>query len=259
MFPFSGKNIELNFLIVTFILIIIILVINDYTHIKKVATESFQDYYLTSCPPGYKSFYDKEGDIICCDGDIVAGKCVGNQQCTLNGRGTKDMPNCVQAILDDYKQKAKTQCPSSMSSYFEDIQTKTKGCTNGNLNDMLNGPKDSNQPKCIIYNNLNENINSKDSCYNLKMLDEASCFGNNCSKQIIQPSAGKPVLIGIGFTDNSGIYKMAYTRKSYENYLNAVNPSWRNQGIDLSKNINVAEVAKAFYVDKTLDQSQIQF
>jgi hypothetical protein len=44
-----------------------------------------------------------------------------------------------------------------------------------------------------------------------------------------------------------------------ENFLDVSNPNWRNQGIDLSKNINVADVAKGFYVDKTIEQSQIQF
>jgi hypothetical protein len=44
-----------------------------------------------------------------------------------------------------------------------------------------------------------------------------------------------------------------------EAFLDVSNPNWRNQGMDLSKNINVAEVAKAYYVDRTMDQSAIQF
>ena len=42
------------------------------------------------------------------------------------------------------------------------------------------------------------------------------------------------------------------------NYLNVVNPEWKNQGLDLSKNINVAEVAKAYYVDRTISENDIQ-
>jgi hypothetical protein len=29
--------------------------------------------------------------------------------------------------------------------------------------------------------------------------------------------------------------------------------------MDLSKNINIVEVAKAYYIDRTMDQSNIQF
>jgi hypothetical protein len=259
MFPFSGRTKELNLLIIVFILVIIILLVNDYINKKpEIVNEPFQNYYLTGCPSGYKSFYDKTGNIICCDGEVVAGRCIGNKKCTLNGKGKNDMPNCVQAILDDYKQKSKALCPISMSSYFEDLGKKIKGCTNGNLNDTLNAPQDSKQPQCKIYDSLDKNINTKDSCYNIKLLDEAPCFGNNCNKQLIQPTPNKPVLIGIGFTDNIGMYRMSFTKESAERYLNAVWPTWKESGIDLSKNINIAEVAKAYFVDRTMDQSQVQ-
>jgi hypothetical protein len=43
-----------------------------------------------------------------------------------------------------------------------------------------------------------------------------------------------------------------------ENYLSVTNPQWKEQGIDLSKNTSVAEVAKAVFVDKTLPFSSIQ-
>ena len=146
-----------------------------------------------------------------------------------------------------------------MTSYYEDRSKSIKGCTNGAYNDTLSGPRNMNQAACKIYNEWNKNQNSKDSCHNQKMLDEARCFGNNCSKQIIQPIPNAPVLIGIGFTDSMGMYKMSYTRKSLENYLNVVWPQWKNGWLNLDKNINVAEVAKAYYIDRTMDQSQVQF
>jgi hypothetical protein len=66
-------------------------------------------------------------------------------------------------------------------------------------------------------------------------------------------------LIAVGFTDSMGMHRTAYPKESIVNFLDVVNPSWKEQGMDLNKNINVAEVAKAFYVDKTMDQSKIQF
>lgn len=238
---------ELGFLLISIIIIICVIYINTENN-----TENYTDYYLSSCPSGYKTFYN-DGDVICCNGEIVGNKCISDLQCTIGKGG--NIPNCVNAILDDYKEKGKIVCPLSFS-YFEDKSN--KGCTNGQLNNTLTGPKNSKQPTCKIYKSTELNHNSKDSCYNQKMLEEAKCFGNNCTKTLIQPIPNKPVLIGIGFTDHTGMHKIAYTRNSYENYLNVVNPEWKNQGLDLSKNINVAEVAKAYYVDRTISENDIQ-
>jgi hypothetical protein len=243
----------------TVLIISIIIIIAVIYYKQGSVTEKFENYYLSACPSGYKSFYDKNGDIICCDGNIVGNRCVGDLQCTLNGKGTEDMPNCVGAILKEYREKGKTQCPSSMSSYYEDKSRNIKGCTNGGYNDTLNGPRTANQATCKIYSSEDDNKFKIDSCYNKKMLDEAVCFGNNCTKQMIQPIKNKPVLIGIGFSDNTGMFKMAYTRKSIIAYLDSAWPQWRNGGFNLDKNLNVAEVAKAYYVDRTMDRSEVQF
>ncbi len=245
--------IELYCIIIIFVIVLFVI------YNKPNNIENFENnYYLRACPSGYKSFYDSDGNLGCCDGQIVANKCIGDNQCTMNGKGNKTMPDCVSFILNDYEQKSKQYCPLSLPSYFEDISKNSKGCTNGLLNDNLNGPKNNTQPTCIIYKSLDENINSKNSCYNQKLLDDFPCFGNNCVKTIIQSNPNIPPLIMVGFTDSNGMYHTSYTRKSMENYLNKTNPNWRNSGINLSKNINITEVAKAFYIDRTLQQSDIE-
>jgi len=249
---------ELTILFVSVIIILLILYYQNKVELPQIY-EDFENYHLSSCPGGFKSFYDSNGDVICCDGEIVANKCISDRQCTLNGKGTPNMPNCVDTIMEEYSVKSKSQCSSSMPQYFEDKTKNVKGCTNGKLNSSLSGPFSNNQPTCKIYSSFNENINSKDSCYNQKMLDSVPCFGNNCTKEIVQPIPNSPILIGISFTDNMGIHRTSYTRESMEKFLNATNPNWRNQGLDLSNNIVVAEVAKAYYIDRTMDKSNIQF
>ena len=250
----------LELVVLLIIIVALILIINNTYHgYSTKPVETFENFYLSACPSGYKSSYNSDGDILCCDGEIIANKCMSDRRCILNGKGTTDLPNCVTAIKKEYAEKSKTYCPSSMSSYFEDRGTNTRGCTSGQLNNTMTAPRDLKQPKCKIYSQLDENRNSKDSCYNQKMLDNVPCFGNNCKKEIVQPIKNGPILIQIGFTDSMGMHRIAYTKKSMENFLDVSNPNWRNQGIDLSKNINVAEVAKAFYVDRTLDQSHVQF
>jgi hypothetical protein len=249
---------ELTVLLISIAIIIIVIYLKDNIN-KPHKVEPFESYYLSSCPAGYKSFYGNDGNIICCDGEIVANNCISDNQCTLNGKGSPDVPNCVQSILKMYAEKGKSQCPSTMPTYYEDRANNIKACTAGRLNDTLSGPQSPNQPYCMIYDSWDKNLNTNDSCYNQKQLAEAQCFGNNCTKELIQPIPDAPSLVAIGFTDNTGMHRMAYTQKSMENFLDVSNPNWRNQGMVLSKNINVAEVAKAYYVDRTMDQSLVQF
>ena len=249
---------ELTVLLISIAIIIIVIYLKDNAD-KPHKVEPFESYYLSSCPTGYKSFYSNEGNIVCCDGEVIANKCISDNQCTLNGKGSPDMPNCVQSILKMYAEKGKSQCPSTMPTYFEDRAHNVKACTEGRLNDTLNAPLYPKQQSCIIYDSWDKNLNSKDSCYNQKQLAAAQCFGNNCTKELVQPIPDAPSLVAIGFTDSTGMHRIAYTKQSVESFLDVSNPNWRNQGMVLSTNINVAEVAKAYYVDRTMDKSQVQF
>jgi hypothetical protein len=238
-------------------LIIFILIILRYkSKYSNTGYESFSNlYHLDACPKGFKSFYNDNGDVVCCNGEIVANRCLSDEVCMLSGE-KNGIPNCSAMMINMYKAKSDEYCPKSMPQYFE--LGNNKGCTSGNLNSSMNGPSHPDQPLCIIYTDFNDNFNNKDSCSNQRMLDEAECFGNNCTKSIQDPVPGKPLLVAIGFTDSNGMHRIAYTRESMENFLNATNPNWKSK-IDLTKNINVAEVAKAFYIDRTLQQSDIQF
>ena len=252
---------ELYFLIIAILCAIILIYYydGDKANITKdITKESFEaQYSLLSCPFGYKSLYDKRGDMICCDGDLINNSCIGGNQCSLTN-STSDIPNCVDFILKDYEAKGKSQCPASLPSYYEDRNTKMKGCTTGILNTTMTGPHNNTTPICKIYETLEENVKGVDSCYNRKHLDEYPCFGNNCKKEVVSPIKDGPVLISVSFTDSDGMNHVGYTRQTVETYLDAFNPNWRQQGFDTSKNINVAEVAKAFYVDRTMSEKDIQ-
>ena len=248
---------ELTVLLIS-ITVLLLFVYFKNNKIENEIKEPFENFYLSACPSGYKSFYNNNGDTICCDGEIMANTCISDNQCTLNGNGTADMPNCTELIKKKYTEKAKEYCMPSLPNYFEDKSKKIKGCMAGPLNNTMTGPENSSQAKCIIYDTFEKNIKSIDSCSNQKLLDSAQCFGNNCSKRLVQSKPEDPTLVAIQFSDNKGIPRTAYTRASYENFLNVTNPNWRNQGLDLSKNIIIAEVAKAFYIDKTIQQKDIQ-
>lgn len=226
---------------------------------SATTVELFEDEsYLYACPSGYKSYHLSNGNTACCNGEIVANQCMVDDVCLLSGKGTSEMPKCTDLIVSQNQKKAKDQCPSSMATYFEDRTANKKGCTNGALNTTLNGPRTTSQEKCMIYPTMDENLNSIDSCFNQKEMEEFKCFGNNCTKTLVQAVPNKPVQISVGFMDSTGVHRVAYTRASMERFLDATKPDWREKGMDLSKNVTVAEVAKAYYVDKTIQQQDIQ-
>jgi hypothetical protein len=89
-------------------------------------------------------------------------------------------------------------------------------------------------------------------------LEEYRCFGDNCKKSFIQFYPDSPPLLSINFTDTEGMPHTAYTRDSVIRFLDARDPEWRNRGFNVSTRIIIAEVAKAFYIDKTMSQSDVQ-
>lgn len=250
--------IELLILIIGIAMIMLARYLRSQEEIRSTVEpfETEEESYLHSCPSGYKSYHLPNGNTACCKGEIIANECMSDDSCVLSGKESSTMPKCTTLLTNLYKEKSKEQCPASMPSYYE-TQSK-KGCTNGPLNTTLTGPRTNAQPTCTIYSTIDENLNSMDSCSNQKEMEEYPCFGLSCSKSLVQPTPGKPVQIAVGFVDASGMHRVAYTRASMERFLDATKPNWRNQGMDLDKNINVAEVAKAFYVDRTLQQSDIE-
>lgn len=245
--------IELIVLLISSIIIIFIIYKNNIDNFENYNNND-NNYYLSSCPSGYKSFYNNNGDTVCCNGEVIANKCIGDLQCTLNGKGT-DMPNCLQYILQDYKEKGNKFCPRSYA-YFEGINV--KGCTDGLLNSTLTGPRNESQKVCTIYKTNDLNKTSIDSCYNKKLLDATKCIGDNCTKKLTQFGKGMPVLIQIEFIYNNNPI-VAYSRESYSNFINAVNPDMKNKEEYLSKNVHIAEVAKALYIDRTMEESDVDF
>ena len=249
---------ELYFLIISILIICVILYYQTDT--EPDTTEGFDGNYLSACPSGYKTFYQSNGTAACCNGEVHGSTCLSAEQCTM-GKSTHEMENCVDFILKEYKIKGKEFCPKTLPNYYEDRSKNVKGCTSGNINAQLNGPANEGQPKCMIYPTATENNARMDSCLNQRILDMYPCFGNNCTKSYIdfsQQGGSVPPLLMVSFSDNTGMHHVSYTKASAERYLDVVNPQWKQSGLNIDKNIVISEVAKAFYIDKTIAQADIQ-
>lgn len=256
----------IEFLVLLFLIALMLYLVTSETARKKGGwfyeeVEGFQDSapaipYLSACPQGMTSFYLSDGRPACCDGPLTEGRCRFNDQCVMTGEGTNDIPNCAKILSRQYKRKSNSQCPPSMTTYFEDRGANRKGCTSGGLDTEHLRPALPTQPTCRIYPTLEENLEQGDSCAVQKAMEETPCFGKGCVKSI---SPTTPPIIMIQFQDDTGMMRTAYTRASFSYYLDKIRPGWREQGIiNVNKSLQIAEVAKAFFVDKTLQMNEIE-
>ncbi len=211
--------------------------------------------YLLACPGVMIPFYRKDGTPACCSGPLTEGQCRFSRQCVMTGNGTADVPNCKTIVDTDFQTNSNEMCPPSMTTYFENVAENKKGCTAGSLRPDNTGPATTSQPMCKIYPTMDDNLSNADSCALNRELETTPCFGTNCTK-FISPSS--PPLISIQFQDEKGMNRTVHTRRSVTYYLEKTQPAWRESGLDLNKNINIAEVAKAYFVDKTLTVTDIQ-
>lgn len=252
---------ELYILVICISVLLFVIYYYDMYHVTEEGFEG-PNYYLSACPSGFKMNYDDDGNTICYidEGLNVPPQLLKYQrngkQCILNGKGTSSVPNCVDYILKYYQKQAIEFCSMSLPSYFENNAEKKKGCTRGELNQTLTGPRYPTQPKCVIYPTDTDNQYSMDSCLNQKELEEYPCFGDNCTKQLVQYGAKSPLLLVVNFSDSQGMPHTAYSKKSLVRYLNAAWPQW-TQRINIDRVIWNADVAKKFFVDKTISKDDI--
>ena len=243
---------------VLLVLIVALLIGISYGQDASITLEPFSAY-LSECPAGFKTFYAPSGDVMCCPGEVVGNQCLSDQVCTL-GAETSTIPRCIDAVKQAQEEKMKSTCPPSMTSYFED-KGKKSGCTEGPLLDNMTGPRHTSQPTCYMYATQKENDNAANSCSNLKEMEEFPCFGTDC-KKALRENGEMPQLVEISFRDPAGVPRVSYTRASVTREMIARNTKYNRTMGDHEKDVLkkftiISEVAKAYFVDKTLQDSDV--
>lgn len=215
--------------------------------------ENMPSSTMNFCPQGGNAFINLDGDTQCCDGPVNGYQCNGKIQCTF-GKTSGDLMSCsaIQKIISS--EKSKSVCPPSKQNYFEGPSI--SGCTNSPLTENLEGPTSS-AKTCVIHKDETLNKSDIKSCSNEKLLEETECFGKDCYKSMYISPLSKTALVQIDFTGVDGIRRSAFEKKSYMNYLIATDPDWKNK-VDLDKNINIDMVARAVFVDRSIDIKDAQ-
>ena len=212
---------------------------------------------ISMCPGSSKSYTAKNGDTLCCEGNPAGTDCEGKTICTLSSTGSRTHPSCAEYLKSYYATKAKQVCPRSLPNYYED-ESGGAFCTNGALNQELNAPSNRSAEKCSVGNG---DMKDRNSCEVRVALDKMPCPAPGCNKSVM--GGGKePVQFVAVFNDSTRIPRVCYDRNSMYNYLRVVNgPDWKSKWshLDFDNNIMFCDVAKKYYIDKTLPKNKVQF
>jgi len=210
---------------------------------------------ISMCPGTSKSFVAKNGDNLCCEGNPAGTDCEGITICTLSSTDSNKYPSCVKYLQDYYARKGREVCPRSLPNYFED-DTGKRFCTDSRLNAYLNGPYNSSAEKCTIGS---KGYMDAKSCEVRVALDRMSCPSPGCTKQPIG-MANEPVILMAHFNDSTGIKHSCYDKDSILRFWEKVfGPDWKakTSHINPDRNILFCDIAKKYYIDKTLSKNQI--
>lgn len=189
------------FLVISAVIVLTMRGINVFKIIfpseEGFTTQEFsEDLHLSTCPAESKSYVDDGGRTVCCDGDIVGGKCQGTQVCSLS-ENFGNLPTCDVWFGAYLQEKGAKRCPPSMPHYFEDPKAGVKGCTAGFRTKDGKSPASSSDKSCKLYNAKDDELIKIDSCTNQKLLEETQCFTNHLegtSKQFTSWGAIPPVI-----------------------------------------------------------------
>lgn len=243
------------------LLVGLVIIVMIRLYYQAVTEEAFQaspppsQQQLTFCPLKTNPFTNSAGDTVCCDGTVKGNACQGSSVCALSNRST--MPSCTQMLQDYYNIQSGKMCPASMPNYYENEQGVAVGCTASALDATMTRPLVTTQPGCTIYANQSDNLANQGSCYNQSALAAAQCFGIDCTKTLsLQPNVGL-ALVTLEFGDTEGHRHTCYTADTYSAYLNKTKPNWQKT-FDLSKSIKICDVAKAVFVDRTMNVNETQ-
>ena len=208
---------------------------------------------ISMCPLSSKSYVDKTGNTLCCDGNVNGMECEGDTICTMSSLNSKDHEACSTYLANYYARKGKELCPSQLPSYYENAG---KGfCTNGSLAPTMDAPMFQTQRKCKVAGGYTDPI----SCEIELELEKFACISANCQKSAL-PTGGNPVLLTASFTDSMGMHHSCYEEQSVFRYLAAIGgPDWkaRFSWLNPDRNILFCNVAKKYFIDKTLQKNQI--
>ena len=134
---------------------------DGYSSIKS------EGFTMHVCPSGSNSFINRQGETLCCKGDIIDSECIGNLICTLSPKNKSGLPTCTNYATNQAAVAGAALCPIHMSNYFASTDGKLRGCSVSQPTPDGTMPQNPNLPQCTLYSTPALDQVKLDSCYNV--------------------------------------------------------------------------------------------
>ena len=126
-----AQTVEGHKIIIVFAIAGIIIAMAMVLFIKKCCMISVKEGFYsspahnyTSCPRGSKSYYDKNSNLMCCNGTVNGNECEGSVLCTFS-INTKTIPSCSVVIQKEQNARAALKAQQNQET-MDDCLAKCK-------------------------------------------------------------------------------------------------------------------------------------
>jgi hypothetical protein len=191
---------------------------------------------LTFCPGTSKQYISKNGDTMCCAGDVNGSTCNGDIICTF-ATPKNGIPSCKDMYKEYASKSAAKFCPKEMPNFFtmREGLGGIEGCTASGLKTDTYEPINTTADHCIVYKSATDNNKKSDSCLNKKRLSEMKCVTPNCTK----------------FQRGAGVIGQVYSLPGQSGVMSCITKeSAMMSGNTSSSDPSICEIAYKKYVEK---------
>jgi len=146
-----------------------------------------EGFTMHVCPSGSGSFINRDGETLCCNGDVIDGECIGTLRCTLSPKSKSGLSTCANLAINEAAVAGAKLCPTTMPNYFASTDSKIRGCSQSPPSPDGTMPQNPDLPHCTLYPTPALDQVKLDSCYNYTKNNELRNLAASC--QILTPPA----------------------------------------------------------------------
>lgn len=194
-------------------------------------TMTVQQIETKTCPRFTRPFTNSTGDVQCCFGLTINGRCRGTTVCSLSPTDNTSIFMCSTVYQDIMQLHSGFFCTKSMPNFYGGVlygNIKDLGCSESLTTMDGRAPQNPNAKRCKVYENWKDMTRKADSCWVARQSEYMPCALREGSRPILffpPKVAGQemPKLYGCAVnTAGSAIPKICYDRGAIRRYMEAL-------------------------------------
>jgi len=147
--------------------------------LKKPTMNSREGFAVRICPTGANQYITRDGETLCCNGDVIDGWCSGNNICSLSPKNRRGLISCIDLALQNATAAGSAKCPRQIPNYFSGVKNSLPGCSVSQSTPDGTAPLDPTQIQCALYPTQALDQVKLDSCYNYLQTSNALATANS--------------------------------------------------------------------------------